>query len=99
MSAENALSVLLIGPLPAAPLWPCVQDCLNGLGLLLRLELRGYRDEVQVRLEPIAERLENEVSVEAIAVLFKAARFLLCPVGRKRVMAVFVHQRRLIGRG
>jgi hypothetical protein len=62
------------------PLWPCMQDCLNGLGLLLRLELRGYRDEVQARLEPIAERLENEVSFEASAVLFsalKAARSLV----------------------
>jgi hypothetical protein len=77
VSAEKALSVLLIGRLPAAPLWSCVQDCLNGLGLLLRLELRGYRDEVQARLEPIAERLENEVSFETIAVPFKAARFLV----------------------
>lgn len=41
--------------------WGALQDCSNGLGLLLRLELRGHGAEVHARLPALADRIEKEV--------------------------------------
>ncbi|GAQ91087.1 Tetratricopeptide repeat like superfamily protein [Klebsormidium nitens] len=36
------------------------EDCSNGLGLLLRLELRGHGAEVHARLPALTDRIQNE---------------------------------------